>query len=71
MVTSGYMPLCIIYRDTGVLDESIHFLEGRLVNPEDDSYYDLPAQSEEKSSLYEHCKRSILHGLRLAITGSL
>ncbi|MCK7577290.1 MAG: hypothetical protein MZV65_16590 [Chromatiales bacterium] len=27
--------------DTGVLDESIHFLEGRPVNPEDDSYYDL------------------------------
>jgi len=55
--------------DTGVLDESIHFLEGRLVNPEDDSYYDLPAQSEEKSSLYEHCKRSILHGLRFGDNG--
>ena len=50
--------------DTGVLDEKIYFLEGRLVNPEDDSYYDLPNQSEEKSSLYDHCKRSILHGLR-------
>jgi cellobiose phosphorylase len=49
--------------DTGVLDESIHFLEGRAVNPEDDSYYDLPNRSDEKSSLYEHCKRSIMHGL--------
>jgi cellobiose phosphorylase len=42
----------------------VYFLEGRPVNPEDDSYYDLPVRSEEKSSLYEHCKRSILHGLR-------
>ena len=55
--------------DTGVLDETINFIEGRLVNPEDDSYYDLPTQSEEKSSLYEHCKRSILHGLRFGDHG--
>jgi cellobiose phosphorylase len=55
--------------DTGVLDESIHFLEGRPVNPEDDSYYDLPNRSEEKSTLYEHCKRSILHGLRFGDHG--
>jgi len=55
--------------DTGVLDEGIHFLEGRLVNPEDDSYYDLPNRSEEKNSLYEHCKLSILHGLRFGDHG--
>jgi cyclic beta-1,2-glucan synthetase len=55
--------------DTGVLDESIHFLEGRLVNPEDDSYYDLPNLSEEKGSLYDHCKRSILYGLRFGDHG--
>jgi cyclic beta-1,2-glucan synthetase len=55
--------------DTGVLDESIHFLEGRLVNPEDDSYYDLPNVSDEKGSLYEHCKRAIKHGLRFGIHG--
>ena len=55
--------------DTGVLDESIHFLEGRPVNPEDDSYYDLPNRSEGKSTLYEHCKRSILHGLRFGDHG--
>ena len=28
--------------DTGVLDEPIHFLEGRPVKPDEDSYYDLP-----------------------------
>ena len=36
--------------DTGVLDESIHFLEGQPVNPEDDSYYDLPNRSDEEST---------------------
>jgi cellobiose phosphorylase len=55
--------------DTGILDESIHFLEGRLVNPEDDSYYDLPTLSEEKRTLYEHCKLSIMHGLRFGDHG--
>ena len=50
--------------DTGILNEMAYFLEGRPVNPEDDSYYDLPVRSEEKASLYEHCKRSILRGLR-------
>ena len=55
--------------DTGVLDETIHFLEGRPVNPEDDSYYDLPNQSDKKGSLYEHCKRSIIHGLRFGDHG--
>jgi cyclic beta-1,2-glucan synthetase len=55
--------------DTGVLDEQIRFLEGRLLNPEDDSYFDLPNLSDEKSSLYDHCKLSIRHGLRLGDHG--
>jgi cyclic beta-1,2-glucan synthetase len=55
--------------DTGILDESIHFLEGRPVNPEDDSYYDLPNRSEAKGTLFEHCKRSIRHGLRFGDHG--
>jgi cellobiose phosphorylase len=49
--------------DTGVLDEQSRFLEGRPVNPEDDSYYDLPGRSDEIASLYEHCVRAISKGL--------
>ncbi len=49
--------------DRGVLDETVSFLEGRPVNPEDDSYYDLPGGSFESASLYEHCVRAIRHGL--------
>ena len=49
--------------DTGLLDESVQFLEGRPVNPEDDSYYDLPNRSETKSTVYDHCKRAIINSL--------
>ena len=49
--------------DAAVLDEPVAFLEGRPVNPEDDSYYDLPARSAESASLYQHCVRAILRGL--------
>ena len=49
--------------DTGVLEESIHFLQGRPLRADEDSYYDLPGRSEEAASLYEHCVRSILNSL--------
>lgn len=55
--------------DTGVLDEPVPFLEGRPVNPEDDSYYDLPGCSPDSASLYEHCVRAIRHGLRFGAHG--
>ncbi|MGE5845940.1 MAG: GH36-type glycosyl hydrolase domain-containing protein, partial [Ignavibacteria bacterium] len=55
--------------DTGVLDESVYFLEGRTVNPEDDSYYDLPNRSEASESLYQHCVRAIINGLKFGDHG--
>ncbi len=50
--------------DTGILDESVPFLEGRTLNPEEEAYYDQPQPSPEVASLYEHCVRAIKHGLR-------
>jgi len=50
--------------DTGVLDEPVHFLEGRELKPEEEAYYDQPQRSAEVASLYEHCVRAIKHGLR-------
>ncbi|MES9943374.1 MAG: glucoamylase family protein [Candidatus Thiodiazotropha sp.] len=50
--------------DSGVLDESVHFLEGRELNPGEEAYYDYPQRSNEAASLYEHCVRAIKHGLR-------
>jgi cellobiose phosphorylase len=50
--------------DTALLDEQIHFLEGRSLNPVEEAYYDLPQRSNEFASLYDHCVRAIKNGLR-------
>jgi cellobiose phosphorylase len=50
--------------DTGVLDEPVRFLKGRPLNPQEESYFDLPELSDEAATLYEHCVLAILHGLR-------
>ena len=50
--------------DTGVLDESVHFIEGRELDAQEEAYYDQPQRSAETTSLYEHCVRAIKHGLR-------
>ena len=55
--------------DRGVLDDAAHFLEGRAVNTDEDSYYDLPIRSGESASLYEHCVRAIKRGLRFGVHG--
>ncbi|MEF2229693.1 MAG: glucoamylase family protein [Pseudodesulfovibrio sp.] len=55
--------------DTGVLHEPVGFLQGRRLKADEDSYYDLPGQSEEMASLYEHCTRAIEHGLRYGAHG--
>jgi cyclic beta-1,2-glucan synthetase len=55
--------------DTGVLDESVQFLDGRPVNADEESYYDLPQRSGESGTLYEHCVRAIKHGLKFGAHG--
>jgi cellobiose phosphorylase len=55
--------------DTGVLEERVPFLEGRALNPDDESYYDLPSCSEGTESLYQHCVRAIRHGLQFGQHG--
>jgi len=55
--------------DTSILNEQIHFLEGRELNADEESYYDLPGHSHETASLYQHCQRALEHGLRLGEHG--
>jgi cyclic beta-1,2-glucan synthetase len=55
--------------DTGVWEERVPFLEGRPVNPDEESYYDLPQRSGEEGTLYEHCVRAIGRGLRFGVHG--
>ena len=55
--------------DTGVLDEPVRFLEGRLLKDGEESNYDLAAASAESGTLYEHCRRAILNGLKFGAHG--
>jgi len=55
--------------DSSVLDTSIHFIQGRPLNTDEESCYDLPSRSEEHATLYQHCVRAILHGLRFGEHG--
>ena len=50
--------------DTGILDEPCHFLESRLLEEGEGSNYEQPGIAAESATLYEHCVRSIRHGLR-------
>ncbi|MBK8680900.1 MAG: cyclic beta 1-2 glucan synthetase [Bacteroidetes bacterium] len=55
--------------DTSILDVSIDFLDGRLLNPGEESYYDLPLLAHAPASLYNHCVRAIKHGLNFGEHG--
>ena len=55
--------------DTGVLDERVPFLEGRPVNADEESYYELPQHSGESGTLYEHCVRALEHASRFGVHG--
>ncbi len=55
--------------DTSVLDEPCYFLESRLLRDGEQSNYELPKTSAQTASLYEHCVRSIRHGLRYGLHG--
>ncbi len=66
MATARYV---LATGDTGVLDEQVAFIEGRQVNEDEDSYYDLPNRSRQAAGLYEHCVRAILRGERYGAHG--
>ena len=55
--------------DTGVLDESVGFLEGRELKPGEESYYDMPTRSVRDGTLYEHCVLAVRRSLRFGIHG--
>ncbi|MEO6734267.1 MAG: glucoamylase family protein [Ferruginibacter sp.] len=52
-----------------ILNQPAPFLEGRLLNAGEESFYDLPMQSSEIATLYEHCKIAIEHALKFGVHG--
>jgi cyclic beta-1,2-glucan synthetase len=51
--------------DRNVLNERVSYVEGRRVNPDEESYYDLPSRSGLRETLYQHCVRSLQRALEL------
>jgi cyclic beta-1,2-glucan synthetase len=65
-VTARYV---VATGDAGILDVPINYLEGRLLNVDEESYYDLPIRSDQSATLYEHCIRAMEHGMRYGVHG--
>jgi len=55
--------------DVSILDEQVHFIEGRLLIADEESYYDLASRSGTSATLYDHCVRAIQNGLRFGEHG--
>ncbi|MEO5674229.1 MAG: glucoamylase family protein, partial [Chitinophagales bacterium] len=55
--------------DYAILENPVPFIEGRQLNVNEESYYDLPLISKQKTSLYDHCKRAISKSLKFGIHG--
>jgi cyclic beta-1,2-glucan synthetase len=55
--------------DSAILDAPVHFIEGRLLNPGEESYYELPVISSESATIYDHCVRAIKNGLQFGAHG--
>lgn len=65
-VTSRYVAAT---GDLLVLEELVPFLQGRMLNVNEESYYDLPIVSDQHVSLYDHCKQSLIHAFRFGKNG--
>lgn len=65
-VTARYVA---VTGDDTILQEKVNFIEGRQLNADEESNYDLPAQSYQSGTIYEHCLRAIKYGLRMGTHG--
>ncbi|MNV08626.1 N,N'-diacetylchitobiose phosphorylase [compost metagenome] len=55
--------------DTGVLEQRISYLDGRLLQPGEESVYDTPVISAVEETLWQHCVKAIRHGLQFGSHG--
>jgi cellobiose phosphorylase len=55
--------------DKSILNVPITYLEGRLLNAGEESYYDQPTKLEIAESLYQHCIAAIRHSFNWGVHG--
>src|SRR4030095_10307658 len=55
--------------DTAILDELVPFLRAPVLKPDQVEDYNLPQVSGRIETLYQHCIRSLEHGLKLGPHG--
>jgi cyclic beta-1,2-glucan synthetase len=65
-VTRHYLD---VTADHAVLDETVPFLEGPALGPEEWDHYFEPATSRETASLFEHCARALDRSLAVGAHG--
>lgn len=65
-VTAQYVR---VTNDTSILDETIPFIKGDLLKPDQHEVYFVPEISEESATLLEHCRRSLNKGVTEGIHG--
>lgn len=61
-----WLPLAVsryvrITGDRSILEEKVGYIEGRLLNADEESFYDLPTQAPLVETLYQHCLRALSH----------
>jgi cellobiose phosphorylase len=55
--------------DKAILDEQVHFLDGRQLANGEDSYYDFFITSHDSADLYTHCVTAIEYALKFGVHG--
>lgn len=55
--------------DVAIADQPVNYIEARLLNPEEESFYEQPTLSNLSESLFEHGVRAIKHGLSFGKNG--
>ncbi|WP_449542462.1 GH36-type glycosyl hydrolase domain-containing protein [Enterobacter ludwigii] len=69
-----WLPLAVCHYvdasgDIGILEQMIPYLEGRQLQPGEESVYDTPLISHTEETLWLHCVKAIKHGLRFGQHG--
>jgi len=69
-----FLPLVVhhyvtVAGDAALLEERVPFLKSPVLRPDQEEDFGLPAESEQRATVYEHCVRALEHGYKLGAHG--